>query len=144
MLAYLYHQLGMATSYGVKQISGCLTLLECWIYEYFPMYARVPSASWIPGTERVLRWKDNNRHQVTWTPYVAPTEIPVVLLYHGCLLFTECLEAYMPDRVTRQFGRVQGIPKRAISLGHGMRLAGKANSYKKVYGHVDEYWEQMA
>ncbi|GAA0142124.1 hypothetical protein LIER_35521 [Lithospermum erythrorhizon] len=137
----------------------------CWIYEYFPMYARVPSASWILRTERVLRWKDNNRHRnenpvelvlirkqldnttaehVTWTPYGAPPEIPVLSLYHGCLRFMDCLEAYMPYKVTRQFGRVQGIPRRAISLSHGTSLAAKANSYKKVYGHADDYWEQMA
>ncbi|GAA0184339.1 hypothetical protein LIER_31627 [Lithospermum erythrorhizon] len=54
-LAYLYHQLGMASKHGVKQISGCLTLLECWIYEYFPMYARVSSPSWIPRPERIIQ-----------------------------------------------------------------------------------------
>ncbi|GAA0159447.1 hypothetical protein LIER_16217 [Lithospermum erythrorhizon] len=34
-LAYLFHQLGMASRYKGVHICSCLTLLECWIYEYF-------------------------------------------------------------------------------------------------------------
>jgi len=37
-LAYLYRQLGMASRFGCSGIAGCLTLLQCWIYEYFPCF----------------------------------------------------------------------------------------------------------
>lgn len=37
-LAYLYRQLGMASRAETSQIGGCLTLLQAWIYEYFPMF----------------------------------------------------------------------------------------------------------
>lgn len=35
-LAYLYRQLGFASRADVAGITGCLTLLQTWIYEYFP------------------------------------------------------------------------------------------------------------
>ena len=37
-LAYLYRQLGMESRFGCSVIVGCLTLLQCWIYEYFPCF----------------------------------------------------------------------------------------------------------
>ena len=40
-LAYMYRQLGMAFRAGYKTIAGCLTLLQTWIYEYFPPSALI-------------------------------------------------------------------------------------------------------
>lgn len=37
-LAYLYRQLGIASRGDCAGIAGCLTLLQCWIYEYFPCF----------------------------------------------------------------------------------------------------------
>jgi len=37
-LAYLYRQLGIASRADCSQIAGCLTLLQAWIYEYFPAF----------------------------------------------------------------------------------------------------------
>ncbi|XP_021723134.1 protein MAINTENANCE OF MERISTEMS-like [Chenopodium quinoa] len=37
-LAYLYRQLGTASRKGADSIAGCLTLLQVWIYEYFPCF----------------------------------------------------------------------------------------------------------
>ncbi|XP_021719333.1 protein MAIN-LIKE 1-like [Chenopodium quinoa] len=37
-LAYLYRQLGTASRKGADSIAGCLTLLQAWIYEYFPCF----------------------------------------------------------------------------------------------------------
>ncbi|GAA0173666.1 hypothetical protein LIER_41568 [Lithospermum erythrorhizon] len=79
-----------------------------------------------------------------WTPYGVPGDIPPASLFHGCLRFMDYVEEYMHDRVTRQFRRVQGIPRRAISMGRKTRLAANGKSYKKEYGHADEYWEQIA
>ena len=42
-LAYLYRQLGIGSRAGCKQVSGCLTLLQAWIYWYF--YSFRPSRS---------------------------------------------------------------------------------------------------
>lgn len=46
-------------------------------------------------------------------------------------------EAYMPDRVSRQFGRIQQIPRALIRLTKGTKLTLAARSYKKVYGNSD-------
>ncbi|CAI0401806.1 unnamed protein product, partial [Linum tenue] len=35
-LAYLYRQLGSASQAEAKGVAGCLTLLQCWIYDHFP------------------------------------------------------------------------------------------------------------
>ncbi|CAI0402019.1 unnamed protein product [Linum tenue] len=35
-LAWMYRQLGRSSRAGSKGFSGCLTLLQSWIYEYFP------------------------------------------------------------------------------------------------------------
>ncbi|XP_050229255.1 protein MAINTENANCE OF MERISTEMS-like [Mercurialis annua] len=37
-LAYLYRQLGVASRGDCQGLSGCLTLLQAWIYEYFPCF----------------------------------------------------------------------------------------------------------
>jgi len=37
-LAYLYRQLGIASRADCSGIAGCLTLLQAWIYEYFPAF----------------------------------------------------------------------------------------------------------
>ncbi|XP_021753789.1 protein MAIN-LIKE 1-like [Chenopodium quinoa] len=37
-LAYLYRQLGTASRKDADSIAGCLTLLQAWIYEYFPCF----------------------------------------------------------------------------------------------------------
>ncbi|XP_021776086.1 protein MAIN-LIKE 1-like [Chenopodium quinoa] len=37
-LAYLYRQLGTTSRKDVDSIAGCLTLLQAWIYEYFPCF----------------------------------------------------------------------------------------------------------
>ncbi|GAA0166172.1 hypothetical protein LIER_21391 [Lithospermum erythrorhizon] len=163
-LAYLYYQLGVASRKDAKQITGCLTLLECWIYEYFPLFSGVQSVRWLEGRPRALRWGDNNTRmqaekdlliyrqqidniksdEILWTPFGPPCTIPPSSLYHGCIRFMGFNEAYMPDRVSRQFGRVQCIPRPIIELGEGTKLAATARSYKKVYGNTDVNWMNLA
>ncbi|KAI5683352.1 hypothetical protein M9H77_04580 [Catharanthus roseus] len=38
-LPYLYRSLGQASRADAKKVSGCWSLLEAWIYLYFPMFA---------------------------------------------------------------------------------------------------------
>ena len=54
-LAYLYRQLGMASRAGCKTITGCLTLLQTWIYEYFPAFCPHPQAD-VPNKTRAEMW----------------------------------------------------------------------------------------
>ena len=55
-LAYLYRQLGMATRTGCKTIAGCLTLLQTWIYEYFPAFRPHPRQADMPNKTRAEMW----------------------------------------------------------------------------------------
>ncbi|XP_012858101.1 PREDICTED: serine/threonine-protein phosphatase 7 long form homolog [Erythranthe guttata] len=55
-LANLYRQLGMASRAEAKQISGCLTLLECWIYEYFPSFRPPTVKAHVIGEPWCMRW----------------------------------------------------------------------------------------
>lgn len=55
-LAYLYRQLGTASRYHCKQISGCLTLLQAWIYEYFPCFRPHPRYPIREGQPRAMSW----------------------------------------------------------------------------------------
>ena len=48
-LAYMYQQLGMASRVGCKTIAGCLTLLQTWIYEYFPSFRPHPRQADVPN-----------------------------------------------------------------------------------------------
>ncbi|GAA0149684.1 hypothetical protein LIER_08802 [Lithospermum erythrorhizon] len=55
--------------------------------------------------------------------------------------FCNINEAYIPDRVTRQFGRVQGIPGNPIIHVPPYVLSTNPRSYKKKYGNQDFLWE---
>ena len=55
-LANMYRQLGMATRTGCKTIVGCLTLLQTWIYEYFPSFRPHPRQADMPNKTRAEMW----------------------------------------------------------------------------------------
>lgn len=56
-LAYLYRQLGLASRSGCTGIAGCLTLLQAWIYEYFPCFRPQKGCLTIyPGDARAAMW----------------------------------------------------------------------------------------
>lgn len=55
-----------------------------------------------------------------------------VSLFHGTLSCLDITEPYMPDRVARQFGRVQGIPQPVIEPTRAYRL-GDNTRYRVEY-----------
>src|SRR5688572_1203947 len=55
-LAYLYRQLGMASRAGCRTIAGCLTLLQTWIYEYFPSFRPHPRLADVRNKTRAEMW----------------------------------------------------------------------------------------
>ncbi|XP_021760578.1 protein MAIN-LIKE 1-like [Chenopodium quinoa] len=136
-LAYLYRQLGTASRKGVDSIAGCLTLLQAWIYEYFPCFRpqqgtltqdlQMPRASaWDVGAgcpsknlESLLAFRTRidalTDREVNWLPYGADPALRVPpTLFIGCIQYRNIIEPYMPDRVVRQLGFVQGIPREII------------------------------
>ena len=60
--------------------------------------------------------------------------------YHGTISYLDFYEPYMPDRCSRQFGRVQGIPGRLIRPTVAIRHASHT-SYKLQYPPGEWAWE---
>ncbi|CAI0457313.1 unnamed protein product [Linum tenue] len=58
-LAYLYRQLGIASRAEAKGVSGCLTLLQCWIYDHFPTLrpTRLEPRELEQGQAGAFRWR---------------------------------------------------------------------------------------
>ncbi|XP_050209495.2 protein MAIN-LIKE 1-like [Mercurialis annua] len=130
-LAYLYRQLGVASRGDCQGLSGCLTLLQAWIYEYFscfrPNRERLildpvsPRAStWsVSSSERAdtrvfalrTRLDQLTADEVTWLPFGIDPAITVPrTAYMGWIQYRDISEPYMPVRVLRQLGYVHIIP----------------------------------
>ncbi|KAH6772489.1 hypothetical protein C2S51_010893 [Perilla frutescens var. frutescens] len=118
-LAFLYRQLGVGSRVGCRQMAGFLTLLEAWIYEHFPTLGRLQqNTDYQPGQLFGMRWAQQVHgavfeDTVVWDPYVRLQdggERPKMTFYEGCITACDIVEPYLPDRVLRQFGRVQTIP----------------------------------
>ncbi|XP_012841302.1 PREDICTED: serine/threonine-protein phosphatase 7 long form homolog, partial [Erythranthe guttata] len=160
-LANLYRQLGMASRVEAKQISGCLTQLECWIYEYFPSFRPPTVKAHVIGEPWCMRWhisdvvrKDSSRlleyrrmldhlraTDVYWTPFGPNVARDVEkTLHHGTIRFMDTIEPYMCDRVLRQFGFRQIIPASPIQPMRGSKRERKIVSYKVRYESNDYAW----
>ncbi|XP_065853891.1 protein MAIN-LIKE 1-like [Euphorbia lathyris] len=141
-LAYLYRHLGIASRGDCRQITGCLTLLQAWIYEYFPCFRPhregvkvdpdVPRASMWPSIAlektddrlRLYRARIDRltAHEVTWMPYGADaiTSTPRTT-YTGWIRYRDVIEPYMPRRCLRQLGCVQTIPMSILRPSKAVR-----------------------
>ncbi|XP_021749469.1 protein MAIN-LIKE 1-like [Chenopodium quinoa] len=124
-LAYLYRQLGQASRADCDSISGCLTLHQAWIYEYFPCF-RPQQGTLIrePGRARALLWDVGSPPkspdqlyafrarldvltdiEVNWLPYGPdPASVVPTTLFSGFLRYRYIIVLYMPGRVVRQLG----------------------------------------
>ena len=64
-----------------------------------------------------------------------------ITYYTGCIKCMDIVEPYHPDRVLRQFGRVQSIPLAPLSPMRAVR-GSTANQYRVVYQYLDQMWER--
>lgn len=134
VLAHLYRQMGLATRSGVRQISGNLTLLQAWIFEHFSIGKPIPNKNYIEEMPRMRRWHTQHTqhsagdlalmlmreqlddllpNEVHWDPYNHRREghqFHDIAYFSGIMICFDIAEPYYPDRVLRQFGRVQMIP----------------------------------
>ncbi|CAN0915844.1 Protein MAIN-LIKE 1 [Linum grandiflorum] len=135
-LAHMYRELGKASRAKSMNFCGCMTLLQSWIYEYFPSLRRVDSpASRDVGAPLVGRWDDVRlgphsgldgqqmlymlRDQldrltytdVQWLPYgIHPfSDDGTWSLYLGGIHAFDYIEPHDPTRVLRQYGYRQTL-----------------------------------
>ncbi|KAL6530871.1 hypothetical protein OROGR_014731 [Orobanche gracilis] len=130
-LAFMYRQLGIASRGDSMGICGCLTLVQAWIYEYFPCFRPHRERMIVESTyPRASTWsvpiegKDEDRFQslrrridqltaaeIQWLPY-GPDPVRDVprITFIGWLRYQDIIEPYMPGRALRQLGYVQTIP----------------------------------
>uniref|UniRef100_A0A9I9E9Q4 Aminotransferase-like plant mobile domain-containing protein n=1 Tax=Cucumis melo TaxID=3656 RepID=A0A9I9E9Q4_CUCME len=107
-LAWLYRQLCKASKQGVREIAGPLILLQIWAWERFPIVAL-----------KLLHLNVRYLFQIVWESYktvidslphfcindhdIWRTISPLICFYIG--------EWHHPDRVLRQFGIQQAVPR---------------------------------
>ncbi|XP_012854484.1 PREDICTED: serine/threonine-protein phosphatase 7 long form homolog [Erythranthe guttata] len=64
-LANMYRQLGIATCAGMNSLCGCVILLLCWIFEYFPCFRQPLSRSYAEFEPRYRRWAHGGGNKTT-------------------------------------------------------------------------------
>ncbi|XP_047170249.1 protein MAIN-LIKE 1-like [Vigna umbellata] len=130
-LAYMYEQLGDANLASIRQMTGYLTLLQSWIYERFPTLGRrCMVSSYMEDRPRAAKWESPRQgstllevrvhldaltyDSVIWYPYESHRETcPFydICIFSGWIRIGEMLCRHLPQRVLRQFGFHQSIPR---------------------------------
>ncbi|CAI9111804.1 OLC1v1012126C1 [Oldenlandia corymbosa var. corymbosa] len=144
-LMFLYRQLGTSRA-KCTQLGGYLTLLQAWIYKYFPCFhpqgGRVTRGGndrprvhdWIPPSfagptsvpdrlRQVRECLDRfTELEVKWEPFgLDQQEIVPRTIYSGWIMYRNLQEPYMPDRCICQIGYVQSIPRSPMSPDDAFR-----------------------
>ncbi|KAK9725740.1 hypothetical protein RND81_05G165800 [Saponaria officinalis] len=134
-LAYLYRQLGTASRAGARGVSGCLSLLQAWIYEYFPDF-RPHKGYYVKDRPLVQAWSHVPRFKGD------PTLECRTTLYSGLIRFLDVVEPYQPDRCLRQFGYCQTIPMHMLTPASNHRPDNLHKSgYRVDFGPCpDDQW----
>ncbi|CAI9108889.1 OLC1v1008591C1 [Oldenlandia corymbosa var. corymbosa] len=139
-LAFLYRQLGIASRAGCTTMAGCMTLLQAWIYEYFSCFqpSKRRGRRGVVGWPRARDWTPvsykgprpiHSRLQQIRTQLDAMTEQEVEwepfgrdqaaahprTIFSGWIMYHDFQEPYMPERVLRQLGYVQYIPRAPLT-----------------------------
>ncbi|XP_016681148.1 serine/threonine-protein phosphatase 7 long form homolog [Gossypium hirsutum] len=154
VLATLYRELFRATEPQVKDIGGCLILLQSWALYQMSFLARISHQPYLyllqlrwttcPGIEKSsdvpiyrLRIEQHAREGFIWMPYRRPeitNVVPSSALVGSHIWCTNTpiinfnvVEWYHDDRVLRQFGCIQPIPDPSCQLGddHGLTKRGR-------------------
>ncbi|XP_047166760.1 protein MAINTENANCE OF MERISTEMS-like [Vigna umbellata] len=130
-LVYMYDQLGDASLASTRQMAGYLTLLQSWIYEHFPTLGRRRMvSSYMEDRPRAAKWESPRQGStllevrvhldaltydlVIWYPYESHRESRPfygVCMFSGWIRIGETLCRHLPERVLRQFGFQQSIPR---------------------------------
>nr|XP_004500432.1 protein MAINTENANCE OF MERISTEMS-like [Cicer arietinum] len=129
-LVVFYDYLSDVCYCDTKQLGGYMTLLQCWIYEYFPnicnrgdqgadveCFARMNRWCYKQGKHKVHEYRSIidalTPADVIWRPWenhrgVIPFDD--ITLYTGHIRLCSTVVKYLPERCLRQFGYIQYIP----------------------------------
>ncbi|XP_014511740.1 protein MAINTENANCE OF MERISTEMS-like [Vigna radiata var. radiata] len=130
-LAYMYEQVGDANLASTRQMEGYLTLLQSWIYEHFPTLGRRRLvSSYMEDKPRAAKWESPRQGStllevrvhldaltydlVICYPYESHRETRPfygVCIFSGWIRIGDTLCRHFPERVLRQFGFQQSIPR---------------------------------
>ncbi|XP_026424036.1 protein MAIN-LIKE 1-like isoform X1 [Papaver somniferum] len=168
-LAWIYHHLGQGSRSEVSSMAGCMTVLQVWVYDHFPILERHDIKS---GYEKCdpraalyvakqpernldlelveLREKldDLTVDEVTWDPYklMRDGSVPQIAHYIGPLKCFEVVEWHNPNRVLRQFGAIQDEPS-DVFLDKNKTVS-KPRSFRSYYpcldGHNCSVWDKSS
>ncbi|CAI0462886.1 unnamed protein product [Linum tenue] len=157
----------MASRADCKGMGGCLTLLQIWIYEYFPCLRdqKLGTRGLVCGEPFAKKWEgvrigggaqlmnerldhyrrvlDNMTDEfVFWCPFgPRPGEMVSRSLYSGVIRCMSVEEMYDPSRCLRQFGYVQTIPSDPLPPVDVCRSA-NVKMYSFSYGPgLSELWK---
>lgn len=82
--------------------------------------------------------------QVNWLPYgYHPAYKAPVTYYTGCIRYRKIIEPYMPDRVTRQVGLIQTIPRDPIRPDVACRAVSVKQYKVKFSPQATKDWENF-
>lgn len=130
-LTYMYEHLRHGCYYQTKQLGGYMTLLQAWIFEHFPtMGCRHLTEDYSEDQPRARRWTPTrgggrvspHRREldeltmggVCWMPYGAHRghrPLEEVSMFSGYIRCGRWMYAHLPERVVRQYGYAQDIPR---------------------------------
>ncbi|XP_024628922.1 protein MAIN-LIKE 1-like [Medicago truncatula] len=134
-LAHLYKELNNAARWNCSQVAGYLTLLHVWVFHHFPSmgsndvwekyveneYPRAMLFLALSGLGIVDHYRNYldalDLTRVVMAPYGEhrqARQFERVNLYSGWLRFGERMVRYLPERVFRQSGWVQTIPRHLV------------------------------
>ncbi|KAF9592048.1 hypothetical protein IFM89_011798 [Coptis chinensis] len=143
-LAYLYRELAKVSLRNGRQVAGCMTLLEAWVYEHFRLQnSPMINMDFKRDMPRMRRWMVYpslsmatvssliylreeidllSAREVYWDPYkdvrdIRPLDLSLLFLMALCVL--DIVKATILTEVLRQVGYVQRILGRPIQPKYG-------------------------
>ncbi|XP_024626894.1 protein MAIN-LIKE 2-like [Medicago truncatula] len=157
-LAHLYKELNNAARWNCSQVAGYLTLLQAWVFHHFPgmgskdvwekyVENQYPRAmlflplSGLGTMDHYINYLDAlDLTRVVMAPYGEHRQahqFERVSLYSEWLRFGEHMVRYLPERVLRQFGWVQTIPRHPVeSAAVDVNLAEITNRFRHALDYA--------
>ncbi|XP_028220308.1 protein MAIN-LIKE 1-like [Glycine soja] len=112
-LVHMYDHLNDASINTSRQVTGYITLLQCWIYEHFPSVAECNAdLEYDEVSPRACRWIATKKtvKKISTSMYRQRLDrLKIPNLRWGPVVVK-----YRPERVMRQFGYVQCIPAHPV------------------------------